>query len=634
MPDRPETAVEHALRELDIDCLERDAYFMRLLAGVLGWASQARRAAWVEDRDDPGAVRDLLAARVCQDLAISRLACSESPCSGSSPFPPAFIEDERTRLVLLEAAEDRFARRTFDAIDAAETDRIEPPARPAAQLLFCIDVRSEPMRRHLERLDTEIETIGFAGFFGMPIAWRGAAGVTPRCPALLRPQHVLGGGPAPHSASSGWHDTITRLVSAPGSSFAMMELGGPAWLGGLLRDLAARASRRRADEHEPIDLDGGPAGGGMGFDERVALAAGLLRGACLLERPAPLVVLCGHASCSANNPHAAGLDCGACGGGGGGANARVGCTILNDPRVRAALRDQGIVVPDDTRFVAAVHDTSDDTVRVLDRDRVPASHESALRRIETLLDRAGARVRAERAPDLGLDPDLDDRGRLRALRRRARDWAEVRTEWGLAGNAAFIVGPRRHTRGTDLGGRCFLHEYDPVADVDGSVLEGILAAPVVVASWINLQYLGATVDPEVLGGGDKTVHDRIGSLGVAIGAGGDLGRGLPRQSVHDEQGGWRHDPLRLQVMITAPRDRIEAVLERRSEVRMLVENGWIRILATDPRTAAAARLVPGEGWEPVVRPGDSLRRNSGARPCPTADVSSRPVSRPASPPAC
>ncbi|MGC7986095.1 putative inorganic carbon transporter subunit DabA, partial [Salmonella enterica] len=74
---------------------------------------------------------------------------------------------------------------------------------------------------------------------------------------------------------------------------------------------------------------------------------------------------------------------------------------------------------------------------------------------------------------------------LKQLRRRANDGAETRPEWGLTGNAAFLIAPRSRSRGLDLGGRCFLHDYEASEDRDGSVLELLMTAPMLVTHWIN-----------------------------------------------------------------------------------------------------------------------------------------------------
>jgi uncharacterized protein YbcC (UPF0753/DUF2309 family) len=182
------------------------------------------------------------------------------------------------------------------------------------------------------------------------------------------------------------------------------------------------------------------------------------------------------------------------------------------------------------------------------------------------------------------------------MRRRARDWSEVRPEWALARNAAFIAGRRGRTRGVDLEGRAFLHEYDWTADPDGSVLTLILTAPMVVASWINLQYFASSVDNAVFGSGTKALHNRVGALGVVLGNGGDLRTGLALQSVQAADGSLYHEPLRLQVMVEAPRERIEAVLAAQPGVRELAENGWIRLFALDPYGSGAARWVLGNSW--------------------------------------
>ncbi|HYN38284.1 MAG TPA: putative inorganic carbon transporter subunit DabA, partial [Rhodospirillales bacterium] len=185
------------------------------------------------------------------------------------------------------------------------------------------------------------------------------------------------------------------------------------------------------------------------------------------------------------------------------------------------------------------------------------------------------------------------------LNRRAEDWSEVRPEWALARNAAFIAARRGRSLGLNLDGRSFLHEYDADADPEDAVLTLILIAPMVVASWINLQYFGSTVDNHIFGCGNKTLHNRVGGLGVVVGNGGDMRTGLAQQSVHAADGSWFHEPMRLQVVIEAACDRIDGVLEAHSGVRDLVENGWVRLVALSPSGTGMWRRLADGVWEPV-----------------------------------
>ena len=594
MPEDPQAALRAVLDELGIDVVERESYFLRLLAGVYGWATQARRIAWQRDPNAPGAVLDLLAARACTDLAVARLAGKSRSKGSSLGDGGAPVEDERTRLALQEAVEDGFIRGLLGSIRPVEA-KDAPRLPPAIQAVFCIDVRSELIRRHLEHLSPVVETKGFAGFFGVALEWSHGPEASARCPVLLKPSCCVHAGSA---ADPIGHGVARRMHTAPGASFATVEVAGLAYAARMALDEGLPGSPDRPEERVDFALHTDHVGSGIDLASRIRTADAILRGMSMQSGFAPLVVLCGHSARSANNPHAASLDCGACGGHGGAPNARIACAILNDSEVRAGIRCFGWNVPEDTWFVPAIHDTSDDTVRMLDLDRVPSEHAGSLGRAAALFESAGRAVRAERATLLGVE-STSEGGLLKALRGRARDWAQVRPEWALAGNAAFIAARRQRTRAIDLGGRAFLHEYDSDADTDGSVLELILSAPMVVASWINLQYLASTVDNEVLGAGDKALHDRIGAVGVALGNGGDLRNGLPLQSVQGVDGYWRHEPIRLQVVVEAPTERIDAVLEARPQVKELVENGWVRLFALDPDGDATQRFVPGEGWEPA-----------------------------------
>jgi len=332
-----------------------------------------------------------------------------------------------------------------------------------------------------------------------------------------------------------------------------------------------------------------------GFDDeqRVVQAEAVLRGMSLTDDFARIVMLVGHGSTTANNPHASGLDCGACGGHTGEANARVAALVLNDQAVRVALRSRGIQIPDDTWFLGCLHDTTTDEIQIFDADDAPATHTEEIRRVRGRLSRASSLARLERAVLLGVPEGPKTESRVLA---RSRDWSQVRPEWGLAGNAAFIAAPRTRTRGIDLGGRAFLHDYDWRKDDGYSVLELIMSAPMVVASWINLQYYGSTVNNRIFGAGNKVLHNVTGTIGVLEGNAGDLKVGLPWQSVHDGKR-FVHEPLRLNVVIEAPLDAIGAVIARQAAVRELVDNRWVHLFALSDRGIVSHRYRGQGQWE-------------------------------------
>ena len=405
-------------------------------------------------------------------------------------------------------------------------------------------------------------------------------------------------------AAKAWKSFRSSAVS----SFAFVETAGLGYAGKIATDCAGltrpapHPSREGFDQHVADRVGPGLAPRlvadrktGFTADQRIAMAEAVLKAMSMRPPFARLVLLAGHGSTTVNNPHASGLDCGACGGHTGEANARVAAAILNDPGVRAALSARGLPVPDDCWFLGALHDTTTDTVTIFDPDDVPAGLHADLKALEDMLLRAGRLARRERSALLGIEPEASAD---EAIPARSRDWSEVRPEWGLAGNAAFIAAPRRFTRGLDFAGRSFLHSYEHAADEGYGVLELIMSAPMVVASWINLQYYGSTVNNAVFGSGNKVLHNVVGQLGVLEGNAGDLRVGLPWQSVSD---GRRlvHEPLRLNVVIRAPEAAMDAVMEKNASVRDLVANGWVALhaLSDDGRTVRRWRSLG--AWEPV-----------------------------------
>lgn len=182
--------------------------------------------------------------------------------------------------------------------------------------------------------------------------------------------------------------------------------------------------------------------------------------------------------------------------------------------------------------------------------------------------------------------------------------AELRPEWGLAGNWAIVIGPRTLSAAADLDGCVFLHEYDAARDADGAALEGIMTAPLVVSHWINMQYYASTIDNQRYGAGNKAIHSVVGGFGLMAGGGGDLLTGLPLQSLADG-GGWRHEPLRLQAVIAAGRDRIAAIVRKHALLEQLVSHDWLAIIAVDE--GRFFRLTGRLAWQPLHVPDQALQ---------------------------
>jgi len=598
LPKTAADAVTWILDRLGIPTELRVTFLRCQLLSIAGWAAHLQyRDQWRQpsgEQDTPRLL-DLLAMRLAYDYGLVNAGLH--PCwpkalqkmhvdrTGSGPRRDALL-----RSLLQRATEEQYGSELRSRL---RSEPVQPaslqPVRPSAQVVLCIDVRSEVIRRHLEAQDASLETFGFAGFFGLSLHLKPLAPQPNRaqCPVLLQPQvrieersacgcHSDGCGNEPDSLRTrlDFRSAWQFFQTSASSTFTFVESIGISYgvklLAAMLQPWRNRLANRSASQ-QSLDASASPvalAAIDWPLSQRIEAAAGILKNLGLRTGFSRLVVLCGHGTQTTNNPLQAGLDCGACGGHAGDVNARVVASLFNDPAVRDGLRGHGIDIPADTLFVATLHQTTTDEVLILDQARLPESHGSDLAMLQRAWQAAAAQARAER-----LQRSPDDLAQPAA---RAVDWSEVRPEWGLAGNAAFIAAPRWRTRGVDLQGRTFLHSYDPHLDTDGSVLELIMTAPLVVASWINMQYYASTVDNRNYGCGNKVLHNVVGQFGLWEGNGGDLRVGLPQQSLHDGRR-LQHEPLRLNVLLDAPRDRIDAIVAKHAMVRDLIHHGWVMI---------------------------------------------------------
>ncbi|WP_278025348.1 putative inorganic carbon transporter subunit DabA [Legionella yabuuchiae] len=489
--------------------------------------------------------------------------------------------------------------------------------RPDAQFVFCIDVRSEPFRRAIEA-QGNYETLGFAGFFGLPIRVKDyhTGKIKDSCPVLLKPRFNIEEKPVPsYSGYVEEHQTIKGIYNALktiyqelkynfSTPFALAESLG-IWCGitMLLKSITSSSPLASALSKtmnptiatEPCcEVSGHDLGQGISLNEQIIYADIILRLMGLTENFAKVIVLCGHGSSTQNNPYASALDCGACGGNHGGVNAKLLAQILNKQVVRQTLQEKGIHIPLDTVFLGAQHDTTTDSVSIYHTDKDQSNYPELLDQLMSDLEQAKSKNHIERGQH------LNGFNTPETIERRSIDWSETRPEWGLAKNAAFIIAPRYLTKNTNLKGRCFLHSYRWDQDTDGSLLETILTAPMVVAQWINTQYLFSTIDNIMYGSGSKITHNITGKIGVMQGNGSDLMHGLPLQSVMFDDKTPYHSPQRLLTIVYANRMTVSDIINKQSILKTLFFNEWVHLVVIDPLDNLPYKLCTDGEWSLAI----------------------------------
>ncbi|MGH7423389.1 MAG: putative inorganic carbon transporter subunit DabA, partial [Candidatus Methylomirabilales bacterium] len=511
-------------------------------------------------------------------------------------------------------------------------------ARPRAQLIFCLDMREEGIRRHVEAQSEEYETFGTAGFFTMPMILRPlATGIAkPSCPIPIDPRHTVveevragqGAREARHTIRKKWkealHGIYHRLETNFATAYSLIDLFGVSFgitvmgrtllprksrvLTATLRDTlippvrtSLRVERPTEDEmREDLALiDELRANGvdarhhaarlaefdalGFSLTEQTDLVEAQLRMIGLTNGMARLVLFCGHGSTTENNPYAAAYHCGACGGSRGGPNGRAIAAMLNSPQVRAVLAERGIRTPEDTYFLGAEHDTAADRFTYFDAEELPPTHREEFRRLaHDCMQACGGHAR-ERCRHLPLAPENPTPEQaLRHVHTRSVDWAQVYPEWGHARCAVMLIGRRDLTRGLSLDRRVYLQSYDPDQDPDGTILAEIMAAFIPVVRGIALDYYFSYVDSGingVFGAGTKAIHNVVGLIGVMQGAGSDLRPGLPAQGVAP-----LHEPMRPHLIIEAEPARVSSIIAQYKVLKDLFENEWAHLIAWNPQT--------------------------------------------------
>jgi uncharacterized protein YbcC (UPF0753/DUF2309 family) len=536
--------------------------------------------------------------------------------------------------VWLEAYEDVYREQLLKKVLRHQGAAPVGDGRPRAQGIFCIDARSESFRRHLEA-QGPYETFGYAGFFGVPMSHVAfdSHDHLALCPILLTPNAEVVEVPRVgqddnmrgYLSGTRWHQLSHHLFhdlkQNPIASFILIDVLGLFFSLGLVGKTVFRTSFGTLKNwlhhwlgkvvvtqipveqlvgKEQKQKSSGKLIQGFTLQEQVAFVEGGLRVTGLTKNFGRFVMVCGHGSQADNNPYFAALDCGACGGSHGDPNARVFAAMANNPEVRRILNNHGLVIPEDTWFLPAKHNTTTDRVSLYDTVDIPSSHAADLEQLIKDLEQAGTHQALERCYRIpGAPTEASPKEAFTHVRKRSMDWANTRPEWGLSGNAAFLIGRRALTKGLNLGGRVFLHSYDPDSDPEGGLLEKIMTAPLIVGELISLTYYFSAVDPWAYGSGSKVIHNVVAGIGVMLGSQSDLQKGLPLQSVNDGARHY-HEPMRLLAIIEAPTDRIRSLIQKHTLLRHIFHNQWMNLLALDPDSKLFSRYLTDSTWEPVT----------------------------------
>ena len=461
------------------------------------------------------------------------------------------------------------------------------------QAIFCIDERECSIRRHIESVDPECETLGAPGFFGVEFFFQPENGkfYDKLCPAPVTPKYLIKefGASENRAHELLYHSHSHTLLQGFFYAIALGFWAGIRTLQLLFRPKMSPAISNafaHMNERAQLTIENSQISDrendlqiGFTLEEMATRVEGQLRGMGLIQHFAPIVYVVAHGSSSANNPHHGAHDCGACSGRPGSVNARVFAFMANHKKVRELLRQKGIVIPDETQFVGALHDTAADEIAYFDQDFLMAKNAALHLKNKAAFEKAldlNAKERSRRFASINSKMSIQ---KIRkAIKDRSVSLFEPRPELGHGTNTLCIVGRRELTKGLFLDRRAFLNSYDYRTDLEGALLPGIMRPLGPVCGGINLEYYFSRVDNFKLGAGTKLPHNVMGLFGVANSSDGDLRPGLPVQMIEV------HDPVRLLIVVEHFPEVVLKTIQSAPEMYEWFINEWVHLVAIDPKT--------------------------------------------------
>lgn len=612
--------IEHFLKELKIERDLHHHYLFKLAYRYKGWMglikSLESNPEWVKNKHIKPCFKDGLAILILSEISAIRMLTPKSKINLEVPvnvsnrthsdrfinhyiyeqekhpdltaeFKRAlpYLSDNNRKEILHRAFERTFYNKFLDAYITQE-NKITQKQQIEYQVICCIDEREESLRRYLES-DEKCQTFGTAGHFGLPITFKGYFDkhIRALCPVNVKPKfHIEERGEILNHmrlrslfvwGEMQWISSLSSKTMIRGSiqsffGFFMrvfpftLDIVSPAVTIKLKKSASSfinqsvmtRLIYKKEEKKE-----------GLEFKDRLLYGYNFLSGIGLTKTFGKYIFIMGHGSSSLNNPHEAAHDCGACGGGRGGPNARLMALILNDPCIRKELSTKhNLSIPENTRFIGCYHNTCSDDIHFYDVNNSGSSLQELILKIKKAAS-LDAKERSRRFVAIAYGKEHQYyHGKMQ---QRAIDLRQPRPEYGHATNAICIVGDRRYSKNLFLDRRAFLVSYDEFNDPDGSILFNTLNSVGPVCSGINLEYYFSFIDNEKYGCGTKLPHNVVSLIGVMNGYQSDLQLGLPWQMVEI------HEPIRLCMHVICGLEKIQQLLNCECEFSRLVKNEWI-----------------------------------------------------------
>ena len=478
-------------------------------------------------------------------------------------------------------------------VNLKNTPEIISNDKPSFQGLFCMDDRECSFRRHIEHLDSQVETFGTAAFFNFEFYFQPVNGkfYTKLCPAPVTPKYLIKEvhrnkkqardllyHKQTHSLFFGW--IISQTLGFSSAFKLFLNIFKPSM------SPATTASFKHLHKKSKLIVENTNINNrednlqlGFTMEEMTDRLEGLLKSIGLVKNFAPIVYIVGHGATSVNNTHYAGYDCGACCGRPSSVNAKVAKIAANHSKVRELLKLRGIFIPETTQFLPALHDTTRDEILFYDEDILSAENKKLHLQNQTVFAKALANNAKERSRRFDtIDSSLSIEKVHEKVKRRSLSLFEPRPELNHATNAMCIVGRRNLSKQLFLDRRSFLNSYDYEVDPSGDYLSIILGAVAPVAGGINLEYYFSRVDNQKLGAGSKLPHNVMGLIGVANGIDGDLRTGLPSQMIEV------HDPLRILVIAEHFPEKVKYAISKNPSTYEWFKKDWVKLVAVHPET--------------------------------------------------